>query len=205
MRLFGHVVRKEELENQVTLQWHHYTHKRCSTKWPPPPSPRTISVALDMSKAFDTINIHTLIRKLLQTNITATILKFIAKSTQHTETTHPYKVNLKLAFPKLAYSHPHHLTFTQQNYHHPEHRFSSWHTLPSHLHTQARMQQRNTYNHTYITCLPGQNNNLTLNPDKTICIVSTPDTAEHKSKNKQHCTTYCNAPNNSGSYLRHTP
>ena len=47
-----------------------------STKWLPPA--RTITVALDMSKAFDTINIHTLIRKLLQTNIPGTIIKFIA-------------------------------------------------------------------------------------------------------------------------------
>ena len=39
---------------------------------------RTITVALDMSKAFDTINIHTIIRKLLQTNISRTIIKFIA-------------------------------------------------------------------------------------------------------------------------------
>ena len=31
-----------------------------------------------MSRAFDTINIHTLIRKLLQTNIPGTIIKFIA-------------------------------------------------------------------------------------------------------------------------------
>ena len=31
-----------------------------------------------MSKAFDIINIHTLIRKLLQTNIAGTIIKFIA-------------------------------------------------------------------------------------------------------------------------------
>ena len=42
-----------------------------------PPAP-TITVALDMSKAFDTINIHTLIRKLLQTNIPGSIIKFIA-------------------------------------------------------------------------------------------------------------------------------
>ena len=42
------------------------------------PHSRTITVALDMSKAFDTINIHTLIRKLLQTNIPGTIIKFIA-------------------------------------------------------------------------------------------------------------------------------
>ena len=39
---------------------------------------RTITVVLDMSQAFDTINIHTLIRKLLQTNIPGTIIKFIA-------------------------------------------------------------------------------------------------------------------------------
>ena len=37
-----------------------------------------ITVALDMSKAFDIINIHTLIRKLLQTNIPGTIIKYIA-------------------------------------------------------------------------------------------------------------------------------
>ena len=42
------------------------------------PPARTITVALDMSKAFDTINTHTLIRKLIQTNIPGTIIKFIA-------------------------------------------------------------------------------------------------------------------------------
>ena len=42
------------------------------------PSARTITVALDMSEAFCTINIHTLSRKLLQTNIPGTIIKFIA-------------------------------------------------------------------------------------------------------------------------------
>ena len=42
------------------------------------PPARTITVALDKSKAFDTINIHTLISKLLQTNIPGTIIKFIA-------------------------------------------------------------------------------------------------------------------------------
>ena len=38
------------------------------------PLARTITVALDMSKAFDTIIIHTLIRKLIQTNISGTII-----------------------------------------------------------------------------------------------------------------------------------
>ena len=41
------------------------------------PPARTITVALDMSKYFDTINIHTLIRKLLQINIPGIFMKFI--------------------------------------------------------------------------------------------------------------------------------
>ena len=127
------------------------------------PPARTITVAFDMSKDFDTINI----RKLLQTNIPGTIIKLIgqttsrdANPTQHTETTHSYNVNLKLAFPMVASFHPHYLTFTLKTYHHPEYRLRSWFTQmtsPSHLHTQANMQQRNTYNHTYKKLLPGQN------------------------------------------------
>ena len=38
----------------------------------------TITVTLDMSKAFDAINIHTLIRKLLYTKIPGIIIKFLA-------------------------------------------------------------------------------------------------------------------------------
>ena len=71
------------------------------------PPARTINVALNMSKAFDTINIHTLIRKLLQTNIPGTIIKFIAKPIQHIAITHPDNVILKLAFYKAASFHPH--------------------------------------------------------------------------------------------------
>ena len=110
-----------------------------------------------------------------------------AKPTQHTETTHPY-VNLKLAFPKVASSHPHYLAFTVQIIHYPEHRFRSCPTQmtsPSHLHTQARVQQRNTYNHTYIQFLSGQNNNFTLNPDKTPCTLFTPDPTEYSTLHYQ--------------------
>ena len=39
---------------------------------------RTITVALDMSKAFDTVNIHALTHKLHQTNIPHIIIKYIA-------------------------------------------------------------------------------------------------------------------------------
>ena len=130
------------------------------------PPARTLTVTLDMSKACDTINIHTLIRKLLQTNIQAQSLSSSqttsrdAKPTQHIESTHPNNVNLKLAFHKVASFHPHYLTFTPQTYHHPVHRFRSWPmqtTSQSYPHTQVRVQPRNKYNHTYTKCLPGQN------------------------------------------------
>src|SRR5678815_4028697 len=39
---------------------------------------RTVVVALDMSKAFDTVNIHKLINKIHNTNIPQNIQKFIA-------------------------------------------------------------------------------------------------------------------------------
>ena len=116
-------------------------------------SARTITVSLDISKGFDTLNIHTLIRKLSQTYIPGTIMKFIAnyikrrKAYIHTETTHPYNVNLKLAFFKVASSHPDYLTFTLQTYHHTEQRFRSCLTQmisQSHIHTKAHVQSRNT-------------------------------------------------------------
>src|SRR6476661_5389998 len=44
----------------------------------PQPPGRTIVVSLDLRKAFDTVNIHSLIHKLHQTNIPPTIIKYIA-------------------------------------------------------------------------------------------------------------------------------
>merc|ERR1712105_297518 len=42
------------------------------------PPQRTVTIALDMSKAFDTVNLHTLIQKLQNTTIPTTITKYIA-------------------------------------------------------------------------------------------------------------------------------
>ena len=63
-----------------------------------------ITVALDMRKAFDTINIHTLIKMLLQTTIPSTIIKLIASYIKgrkayttyinHTSSQHQFKTGV---------------------------------------------------------------------------------------------------------------
>ena len=132
-----------------------------------------------MSKAFDTINIHTLLRKLLQTNIPCTIIKSSqttlrdAKPTQHVETTHSDNVNLKLAFHKVAFFHPHYLIFTPPDLPVQVMAYADDITITSTHNPHTRMQPRNTYNHTYIKFLPGQN--------KTTCTLFTPDPAEYTS------------------------
>ena len=133
------------------------------------PSVRTITAALDVSKDFDTIHIHTHIRKLQQTNIPGTIIKFIANYIQgrkayttyinHTSSQRQFKTGV----PQAGVLSPSLFTFTLQTYHHQEHQFRSCPTQmtsQSHLHTQARVQSRNTYNHTYIKFLTGQNKTI---------------------------------------------
>src|SRR6187399_1723475 len=56
-----------QLTNQIT--------KGINQKQPPE---RTITVSLDLSKPFDTVNIHNLILKLQQTNVPNLIKKFVA-------------------------------------------------------------------------------------------------------------------------------
>ena len=179
------------------------------------PRARTITVALDMSKAFDTINIHTLIRKLLQTNIPGTIIKFTAnyikgRKAYTTYRNHTSKQRqFKTAFHKVASFHPHYSTFTPQTYHHLVHRFRSWPmqmTSQSHPHTQVRVQPRNTYNHTYTKFLPGQNKTTsTKSRQNNLHSVHTRP-AEYTSNldltinNK--ALPMATAPKGSGSYLR---
>ena len=129
------------------------------------PPARTITVALVMSKAFDTINIHTLIRKLLQTKIPGTIIKFIVNYIKGRKACTTYRnhtsrqCQFKTGVPQGGVLSPTLLTFTLQTYHHPVHRFRSCPTQmasPLHSNTQAQEQRRNIYNHTYIQFLPGQ-------------------------------------------------
>ena len=140
---------KTQHSTVTTLHTLNYTVAMGFNQMAPPA--RTITVALDMSKDFDTINIHTLIRKLLQTNIPGTIIKLISNNikgrkqytTYHTSRQRQFKTGV----PQGVSFHPHYLTFTPHTYHHPVHRFRSWPTQmisPSHPHTQARVQPRNS-------------------------------------------------------------
>lgn len=62
----------------TTTALHHINHVITTGFNQKQPPQRTIAIALDMSKAFDTVNLHTLIRKILNTNIPNTIIKYIA-------------------------------------------------------------------------------------------------------------------------------
>ena len=133
-----------------------------------------------MRKAFDTINIHTLIRKLLRTNIPGTIIKFIANyikgrkayTTQHIEITHPNNVNLKLAIHKVASFHQHYLSYTsdlpppsapvQVMAYADDITITSTHTS-----TSAAKKYIQPYLHKVFAWT--KQNNLSLNPDKTTC------------------------------------
>ena len=79
------------------------------------PPERTITVALDRRKAFDTVNIHTLTHKLHQTNIqsnTSQTTSKDAKHTPHSETKHQHTANSKMVFHKAVFYHPQSSTYT---------------------------------------------------------------------------------------------
>ena len=147
------------------------------------PPARTITVALDMSKAFDTLNIHTLIRKLLQTNIPGTIIKFIANYIKGRKSYTTYRNHtsrqrqFKTGVPQCGVLSPTLFNIYTSDLPPPSapvQVMAYADISPSYPHTQARVQPRNIYNHTYI-------NNLILDPDKTTCTLFTPDPAEYTS------------------------
>ena len=79
-------------------------------------------------------------------------------------------------------------------------------TSPSHPHTQARVQPRNVYNHTYRSfCLAKTKQSHTKSRQNNLhsvhagpCIIY----EQYRPKNTQQCNIQDNAPKGSGSYLR---
>ena len=171
------------------------------------PPARTITVALDMSKALDTINIHTLIRKLLHTNLPGTIVKFIANYIKghksyttyrnHTSIQRQFKTTVLLPTlfniyisdlppprePVQAMGNADDITITS-----------------THTSTSSAKKYIQPYQHKDFAWT--KQNNLILNPDKTTCTLFTPDPAEYTSNLDLKYTTHGNAPKGSGSNLR---
>ena len=155
------------------------------------PPARTITVALDMSKAFDTINIHTLIRKLLQTNIPGTIIKVISNNIKG-RTTYTTYINhissqrqFKTNVPQVGVLSP--TLFNIYTADLPPHSapvqvmaYAYNITITS---THTSTSTANTYIQPYLhkAFAWTQQNNLIINPDKTTYTLFTPDPSEYTS------------------------
>ena len=146
-----------------------------------------------MSKAFDTINIHTLIRKLLQTKIPGAIIKFIANYIKglkayttyrnHTFSLRQFKTDVlqggvlsPTLFNIYTADIPPPRAPIQVMVYADDITITSTHTSTSAVSAKKYMQP-----HLHKVFDWTKQNNLTLNPCKTTCTLFTPDPAEYKS------------------------
>ena len=179
------------------------------------PLARTITVALDMSKAFDTINIHTLIRKLLQTNIPGTIIKLITnyikgRKAYTTFRNHTFKQRqFKTDVPQGGVLSPTLFNIYTSDLPPPSApvqvmAYADNITITS-THTSASAAKK--YIQPYLhTVLPGQNKQplpkSRQNNFHSVHIRPCRIYEQSGPNNKQQNTTHGNAPKGSGSYLR---
>ena len=169
------------------------------------PPARTITVALDMSKAFDTINIHTLIINCYRQSLQAQSLSSSQTTSRDAKPTQRIKITqrqFKIGVPKGDVLSP--TIFNIYTSYLPPssaparvHAYADYITITA---THTSMSAAKKYIQPYLHKVFAwtKQNNLLLNPDTTTCTLFTPDPAEYTS------TTHGNVPKGSGSYLRPT-
>ena len=146
-----------------TQQSQHYTRLTTPSQRGTTPCANYITVALDISKAFDTVNTHTLMGKLLQTITPGTILKFGANYIKGRKAYTSFRNHksiqrhVKTGVPQGGVA-----TIT------------STHTSMSAARKYIQPYLHKVYDWT-------QHNNLIINPGKTTCTLFTPDPAEYNS------------------------
>ena len=155
------------------------------------PPARTITVALDMSKAFNTVNTHTLIGKLLQTSTPGTILKFVVNYIKGRKSYTSFRSHKSIQrqvktgvpqggvlSPTLFNIHtadiPTPTALVQVMLYADDITITFTHTSMSAARKYIQPYLHKVYDWT-------QHNNLIINPDKTTCTLFTPDPAEYNS------------------------
>ena len=149
----------------------------------------TSTVALDMSKAFETVNIHTLTHKLHQKNLPHTLIKFIANYIKGRKayTTFRNKTSTQRQFkndvPQCGVLSPTLFNYTHLTPQAPVKlvTYADDITITS-THNDIIIAKANTQSYLHEIHAWTQTNNIILNHDKTTCTLFTPDTTEYSTQ-----------------------